>query len=88
MGIIEWETKKKMGCLATALLANSGDGWDVDLIRAMVGENKMEEVLECLGAHKEGADLLIWKPNPSGEFTSKSAWDCIRIRVPKSSWSN
>lgn len=59
------------------------DGWDVDLLRRLVGENKLEEILNCLGEHKEGADLLIWKLNTSGEFTSKSAWDCIRAHAPK-----
>lgn len=53
------------------------DGWDVDLIRALVGDNKMEEILGYLGAHKEGTDLLIWEPNLNGDSMSKSAWDCI-----------
>ncbi|XP_042969076.1 uncharacterized protein LOC122301760 [Carya illinoinensis] len=63
-------------------------GWDVDLLYHLVGEVKMEEILNCLGEQKEGGDLLIWKPNLNGVFSSKSAWDCVRVRAPKSEWAS
>ncbi|XP_035546099.1 uncharacterized protein LOC118348474 [Juglans regia] len=62
------------------------NGWDVDLLKDLVGESKLEEILDGLGEHKEGAYVLIWKPNLNGDFSSKSAWDCIRVRAPKSKW--
>ncbi|XP_042962665.1 uncharacterized protein LOC122296936 [Carya illinoinensis] len=56
--------------------------------RGLVGESKMEEVLNCLGEQKYGNDLLIWKPNLNGEFSSKSTWDCVNVRAPKSEWAS
>lgn len=64
------------------------NGWDVGLLRCLVGENKLEEILESLGEHKEGVDLLIWKPNDIGVFSTKSAWECTRVRGPIASWSD
>ncbi|KAG2696272.1 hypothetical protein I3760_07G050900 [Carya illinoinensis] len=63
------------------------NGWDVDLLHRLVGATKMEEILNCLGEQKEGGDLLIWKPTLNGVFSSKSAWDCVRVRAPKSEWA-
>lgn len=40
-----------------------------------------------LGEQKEGADVLVWKPTDDGSFTSKSAWDCIRIKASKVRWA-
>ncbi|XP_042944790.1 uncharacterized protein LOC122278671 [Carya illinoinensis] len=64
------------------------NGWDVDLLVNLVGETKAEEILNSLGAHKEGTDVLIWKPALNGVFSSKSAWECIRVHTPKSKWAN
>ncbi|XP_042964705.1 uncharacterized protein LOC122298926 [Carya illinoinensis] len=63
------------------------NGWDVDLLHRLVGATKMEEILNCLGEQKEGGDLLIWKPTLNKVFSSKSAWDCVRVRAPKSEWA-
>lgn len=30
------------------------NGWDVDLLRSLVGENKLEEILNCIGGTKKG----------------------------------
>ncbi|XP_042950164.1 uncharacterized protein LOC122282278 [Carya illinoinensis] len=49
------------------------NGWDVDLLKELVGESKLEEILDGLGENKEGVDVLIWKPTLNGKFSSKSA---------------
>ncbi|XP_040990910.1 uncharacterized protein LOC121238132 [Juglans microcarpa x Juglans regia] len=63
------------------------NGWDVDLLKRLVGESKLEEILTSLGEQKDGADILIWKPSLDGNFCSKLAWECIRFRAPKSKWA-
>ncbi|KAF6151774.1 hypothetical protein GIB67_010348 [Kingdonia uniflora] len=32
-------------------------------------------------------DLIVWKPNADGIFTTKSAWETIRAHKPKFNWS-
>lgn len=49
------------------------NGWDVHLLRRLVGDNKLEEILSYLGQQKEGVDMLVWTPNLNGGFSSKSA---------------
>lgn len=39
------------------------NGWDVELLRRLVGESKLEEILTSLGELKDGEDILIWKPS-------------------------
>lgn len=62
------------------------NGWDVDLLRNLVGESKLEAILDCLGGSKQGADMLVWKPNLNGKFSTKSAWECVRVKAPKMIW--
>ncbi|KAF5447364.1 hypothetical protein F2P56_032920 [Juglans regia] len=58
------------------------NGWDVDLLERLVGTELAENVINVLARSKEGEDLLIWTKTESGNFTTKSAWDCIRVRSP------
>ena len=39
----------------------------------------MDDIIEALAGCKEGSDVLIWTKHKSGSFSTKSAWDCIRI---------
>ncbi|KAF5443041.1 hypothetical protein F2P56_035636 [Juglans regia] len=63
------------------------NGWDVDLLRRLVGESKLEAILTSFGDHKDGVDILIWKPSLDGIFSLKLAWECIRVRAPKIEWA-
>lgn len=38
------------------------NGWDMDVFIELIGTTKAEEIVAKLGAYKEGADILIWKP--------------------------
>ncbi|XP_035546691.1 uncharacterized protein LOC118348687 [Juglans regia] len=58
------------------------NGWDVDLLERLMGTELAENVNNVLARTKEGEDLLIWTKTESGNFTTKSAWDCIRVRSP------
>ena len=46
----------------------------------------MEEIVEALAGCKGGSDVLIWMKNESGNFSTKSAWDCIRIQGSSMEW--
>lgn len=41
-----------------------------------------ENAINVLAKCKEGGDMLIWTKTESGIFTSKSAWECIRVSGP------
>ncbi|CAI9763513.1 unnamed protein product [Fraxinus pennsylvanica] len=49
-------------------------------------ETKAAEVVQTIGARKEGSDMVIWKPNDNGDFSTSSAWDIVRVRSPKIPW--
>ncbi|XP_040996008.1 uncharacterized protein LOC121242180 [Juglans microcarpa x Juglans regia] len=63
-------------------------GWDTQLVRSLVGDGKVEQVMQVLNKCRQGADLLVWSENADGKFSSKSAWECIRIKAPKNRWSD
>ncbi|KAF5465134.1 hypothetical protein F2P56_015165, partial [Juglans regia] len=49
-------------------------------LERLVGSEAAERVLEVFANCKEGSDLLIWTNSESGKFSTKSAWDCVRVR--------
>lgn len=55
------------------------NGWDVELLRSLVGVSKAEEMLSFLASRREGKDVLVWMKNMDGTFSTKSTWDCVRI---------
>lgn len=57
--------------------------WDVDLLVHMVGADKVYSLLQDLGHHNQGEDILIWIENADEKFTTKSTWSCLRIRAPE-----
>lgn len=61
--------------------------WDVQLLKHLVGVDKMEEIIEALGNPLKGHDLLIWTPTIDGKFTSRNAWDCLCVKTPETPWS-
>ncbi|KAF5454407.1 hypothetical protein F2P56_024075 [Juglans regia] len=53
----------------------------------LVGMEKAEEIVDKLGYIKPGKDLLIWLENPNGQFSTHSAWQCIRTKTPEFPWT-
>lgn len=51
-----------------------------------MGPNKALDVVNSLGSHKNGNDILVWTDTVDGKFSTKSAWSHIRFRVPKVAW--
>lgn len=49
----------------------------------MVGADKVYSLLQDLGHHNLGEDILIWIENVDEKFTTKSTWSCLRIRAPE-----
>lgn len=58
------------------------NGWDTLLLENLVGHQKAFKLYQFLARRKEGQDVLLWVNNNNGVFTTKSAWDIIRIRAP------
>ncbi|XP_022867657.1 uncharacterized protein LOC111387334 [Olea europaea var. sylvestris] len=55
----------------------------------LVGTNMATNIIEKIGGQKPGRDILIWRPNAHGIFSTSSAWDVIRIRsstVKRAKW--
>lgn len=63
-------------------------GWNVDPFDRLVGLEQPEIFLEELGSIKQGKNILIWLPNAQGNFSTRSAWECIRARALTTPWSN
>ncbi|KAF5446891.1 hypothetical protein F2P56_032487, partial [Juglans regia] len=53
----------------------------------LVGHQKASELYDYLARRKEGTDVLVWLRDTEGIFTTKSAWDCIRVRTPPLPWA-
>ncbi|CAI9759426.1 unnamed protein product [Fraxinus pennsylvanica] len=62
-------------------------GWDVERLHELVGEEVAGNIMQKLHACKPRRDILIWKPQKQGIFTSRSAWDMLRIKVPEVHWA-
>ena len=62
------------------------NSWDVDLLTNLVGQNNVDNIIEALARCKGGSDVLIWTKHDSGNFNTKSAWDCIRVRGSSMGW--
>ncbi|CAI9783376.1 unnamed protein product [Fraxinus pennsylvanica] len=59
---------------------------NVSQLLQLVGEDKDASVMVNVSKCREGDDVLIWKPSGQGTFSSKSAWDMIRVRYPQTPW--
>ncbi|XP_042956358.1 uncharacterized protein LOC122292186 [Carya illinoinensis] len=64
------------------------NGWDVPLMERLVGSQKAADLCNFLARRKEGQDVLIWLNDKAGNFTTKSAWDCIRVRASPLDWAD
>ncbi|KAG2727817.1 hypothetical protein I3760_01G176400 [Carya illinoinensis] len=64
------------------------DSWDFDRIGRLVGPlaDWLEVIKRSLRGNKWGADVLIWLPNPNEKFSTKSAWEVARLRMPRVLW--
>ncbi|KAG6704979.1 hypothetical protein I3842_07G158800 [Carya illinoinensis] len=63
----------------------NGD-WDVDLLHDLVDHTKAAKIVNEVGGNRGGLDLVVWKPNQDGVFTTASAWDVIRVRKVEVTW--
>ena len=64
-------------------LSNS---WDVEFLSTLVGQDNVENIVEALAGCKEGSDVLIWMKDDNGNFSTKSAWDYIRVQGSSMEW--
>ncbi|XP_042973032.1 uncharacterized protein LOC122304830 [Carya illinoinensis] len=61
-------------------------GWDVVKLHGILGAELTKKVLEVLSKSRAGADVLVWTASNDGKFSTKSAWNCVRINAPKVRW--
>ncbi|XP_040987618.1 uncharacterized protein LOC121235334 [Juglans microcarpa x Juglans regia] len=61
--------------------------WDVHKMNHLIGENLTREVVNSVGSLQQAQDTMIWLPDKNGLFSSKSAWDIIRMKFQKLDWS-
>lgn len=64
-----------------------GSGWDVESLQRMVGVDRIDEVMWFLSKCQNRVDSLIRMDTWDEKFSSKSAWDCIRVRASPHRWS-
>ncbi|KAF5452775.1 hypothetical protein F2P56_027742 [Juglans regia] len=64
------------------------NGWDISLLERLVGQQKANDIYQFLARRKEGQDVLVWLKEKNGNFSTKSAWDCIRIQAPPLNWAS
>ncbi|XP_042964017.1 uncharacterized protein LOC122298309 [Carya illinoinensis] len=64
------------------------NGWDITLLERLVGQHKALELFQFLATRKDGQDILIWMKDNNGNFSTKSAWDCIRVKAPLLPWAH
>lgn len=64
------------------------NGWDIALLEMLVGHQKASDLVDLLSRRKEGQGVFIWLKEKDGNFTTKSAWKCIRVRAPPLTWAH
>ncbi|XP_042939531.1 uncharacterized protein LOC122274569 [Carya illinoinensis] len=64
------------------------NGWDAAKLHGTLGAELTEKVLEVLSKSRAGSDVLVWTASNDGKFSTKSAWNCVRINAPKVRWAD
>lgn len=67
------------------LVAN--DRWEVERLQRLMGRQVAHEVIELIGSLKNLKDILVWLPEKSENFSTKSAWEAVRVRRPIFEWA-
>lgn len=49
--------------------------WNTTSLTSLVGEDKAMEIRLAIVGCKQGWDMVIWKPNQDGYFSTASTWD-------------
>lgn len=62
------------------------DIWDIGKLQDMVGPQLVTKIMETTRNLSNKKDVLIWLPNKSGSFSTKSAWDILRVKSARNVW--
>lgn len=52
--------------------------WDFERLRPLIGDHLVGRLYDNAPVLTENKDVIRWSKNPSGLFSTKSAWDAIR----------
>ncbi|KAK1549384.1 hypothetical protein Q3G72_001215 [Acer saccharum] len=61
--------------------------WDVEELQRLLGLEKADKVMGRVGKFRNSEDVILWLPEKNGCFNTKSAWDVVRVRLPKFEWA-
>ncbi|KAG5557569.1 hypothetical protein RHGRI_007721 [Rhododendron griersonianum] len=61
-------------------------GWTWPRIRSFVTQEIMQADPACFVPHQEIEDSVIWSTDPSGTYSSKSAWLAVKQDLPYLDW--
>ncbi|XP_035540358.1 uncharacterized protein LOC118344262 [Juglans regia] len=64
----------------------SNNSWDEDLLRELVSEEVVEEIIQMPINVIPGPDLFVWKPSTDGRFSTRTAWEVVRKRGQELPW--
>ncbi|XP_035546552.1 uncharacterized protein LOC118348611 [Juglans regia] len=64
----------------------SNNFWDEDLLRELVSEEVVEEIIQMPINVTQGLDLFVWKPSTDGRFSTRTAWEVVRKRGQELPW--
>ncbi|KAK0578404.1 hypothetical protein LWI29_009836 [Acer saccharum] len=53
----------------------------------LVDSSPADEVMGRVGKFQNSKDVMLWIPEKNGCFNTKSAWDVVRVRLPKFEWA-
>lgn len=53
----------------------------------LLGSQRAVEFVESIGSLKNKQDTFLWLHEKSGCFSTKSAWEIIRFKMPKFEWA-
>ncbi|XP_042959541.1 uncharacterized protein LOC122294687 [Carya illinoinensis] len=61
--------------------------WEDERIQRLMDRQTANEVIQLVGKLKDEKDVLVWLPEKSGTFSTKSAWNEVRLKHPKFEWA-
>lgn len=66
----------------------NGRTWNEQKLNSILPESVVSDILTVKLGICDNQDYGIWKPSMDGNFTNKTAWQCIRNQSPKTRFLN
>ncbi|KAG2713072.1 hypothetical protein I3843_04G149000 [Carya illinoinensis] len=56
--------------------------WDREFLDSLIASDVGDDIIREVPGRREGCDTQIWCPGVDGQFTTKTAWEVIRVTQP------